>query len=98
MIVTDGDLRPVSSAQTEFNPSVPSINVHLRVRWLEEHIVVRKETAIPIVPTSKLCVTSLDVAEIRFRQLHCYVIIVEIPQRVTIERKEDVFAHGSLHM
>ena len=88
MVVTDRDLRPVWSAQTQFNPSVPSVNVHFGIRRLEEDIVVRKEPGVAIVPAAKLRVASLDVAEIRLRQLHGYVVIVEIPERVTIDRKE----------
>src|SRR5580765_4662931 len=95
MIVTDRDLRPVWSAQAEFNPSIPTVNVHFGIRRVEEDIVMRKEPRVPIVPTAKLPVPSLYVAEIRLRQLHCYIVIVEIPERVTIDRKERVFAHSS---
>ena len=94
MIVTDRDLRPVWSAQAQFNPSVPTVNVHFGIRRVEEDIVVREEPGVAIVPAAKLRVASLDVAEIRLRQLHGYVVIVEIPERVTIDRKERVFAHG----
>src|SRR5690349_8871056 len=96
MIVTDRDLRPVWSAQAQFNPSIAAVNVHFRIRRFKEDIVVREEPGIAIVPAAKLGVASLDVAEIRLRQLHCYVVIVEIPKRVTIDRKERVFADGSL--
>src|SRR5215510_1477141 len=96
MIVTDRDLRPVFSAQAQFNPCVAAVNVHFWIRRLEENIVVREESAVAVVPTSKLGVTSLDVAEIRLRQMQFYVVIVEIPERVTVERKEDILAHGSL--
>src|SRR6476661_482093 len=95
MIVTDRDLRPVWSAQAEFNPSIPTVNVHLRIRRVEEDIVMRKEPGVAIVPTAKLRVPSLDVAEIRLRQLHGYIVIVEIPERVTIDRKKRVFAYSS---
>src|SRR5882762_9242841 len=96
MVVTDCDLRPVWGAQAQFNPSVPSVDVHLRIRRIKENIVVREEPRVAIVPTAKLRVASLDVADIRLRQLHGYVVIVEIPERVTIDGKERVFAHGSL--
>src|SRR5262252_2203753 len=93
MVVTDRDLRPVFSAQAQFNPCVAAVNVHFWIRRLEEDVVVRKETAVAVVPSPKLGVTSLDVAEIRLRQLDCYVVIVEIPERVAIDRKERIFAH-----
>ena len=96
MVVPDRDLRPVWRAQAQFNPSVPSVDVHLGIRRLEEDIVVREEPGVAIIPAAKLRVASLDVAEIRLRQLHGYVVIVEIPERVTIDGKERVFAHGSL--
>src|SRR5262245_37602443 len=96
MIVTDRDLRIVFSAQAQFNPCVSAVNVHFWIRRLEENIVVREESAVAVVPSAELGIASLDVAEIRLRQLDCYVVIVEIPERVTIERKEGVFAHGSL--
>src|SRR5882757_5035902 len=95
MVVTDRDLRPVWRAQAQFNPSVPSVDVHLGIRRLEEDIVVRKEPGVAIVPTAKLRVASLDVAEIRLRQLHRDVVIVDIPQRVTIDRKDAVFVESS---
>src|SRR3954469_8784390 len=98
MIVTNRDLRPVWSAQTQFNPSVAPVNVHFGIRRVEEDIIVREETGVAIVPAAKLGVASLDVAEIRLRQLHGYVVIVEIPERVTINRKERVFAHGPLEV
>src|SRR5262249_44896862 len=98
MIVTDRDLRPVWRAQAQFNPSVAAVNVHFGIRWIEKDVVVRKEAAIAVVPTSKLRIARLDVAEIRLCQLHRYVVIVEIPERMTIEREESVFAHGSLDM
>src|SRR5438874_9244946 len=94
MIVTDRDLRPVWSAQTELNPNIPPVNVHFGIRRVEEDIVVRKEPGIAIVPTAKLRVASLYVAEIRLRQLHGYIVIVDIPERVTIDGKERVFAHS----
>src|SRR6476620_2563626 len=96
MVITDRDLRPVWRAQTQFNPGVPSVDVHFGVRRVEKNIVVREESPVAVVPTAKLGVASLDVAEIRFRQLHCDVVIVEIPERMTIDRKERVFAHRSL--
>src|SRR5215813_3678674 len=98
MIVTDRDLRPVCCAQSQFNPRVPSVNMHLGIRRIEEDIVMWKETAVAVVPTSKLRVARLDVAEIRFRQLHVYVVIVEVEQSMAIEREKDVFAHRSLEM
>src|SRR5258705_2959116 len=96
MFVTDRDLRPVWGAQTKFNPSIPSVDVHFGIRRLEEDIIVREEPRVAIIPAAKLGVASLDVAKIRLRQLHGYVVIVDIPKRVTIDRKERVFAHGSL--
>src|ERR1051326_8558844 len=96
MIVTDGDLRPFWRAQPQFNPGVPPVNMHFRIWRLEEDVIVREKAAVTVIPTSKLSVASLDVAEIRLRQLDCYIVIVQIPEGVTIERKEDVFAHGSL--
>src|SRR6476646_5491586 len=95
MVVTDRDLRPVWSPQADFNPSIPTVNVHFGIRRLKEDIAVRKEPGVAIVPAAKLGVASLDVAEIRLRQLHCYIVIVEIPERVTIDRKKRVFAHSS---
>src|SRR4051812_24840892 len=95
MVVTDRYFRPIWSAQTEFNPSVSAVNVHLGIRRLEEDIGVRKETAVAVIPTAKLRVASLDVAKIRLRQLHGYVVIIEIPERVTIDRKDAVFVKGS---
>src|SRR5438046_8232260 len=95
MIVTDGDLRPVWRAQAEFNPSVSPIDVHFGIRGIEEDIVVREEPCVAIVPVAKLGVASLNVAEIRLRQLHSDVVIVEIPERVTVDRKEHVFTHGT---
>src|SRR4029077_2711697 len=94
MVVTDRDLRPVWHAQPEFNLSVPTVNVHFGIRRLKEDIVVREESGVAIVPAAKLGVASLDVAEIRLRQLHCDVVIVEVPERVTINRKERIFTHG----
>src|SRR6266403_717301 len=96
MVVPDRDLRPVWRAQAQFNPSVPSVDVHLGIRRLEEDIGGREGPGVAIIPAAKLRVASLDVAEIRLRQLHGYVVIVDIPKRVTIDRKERVFAHGSL--
>src|SRR5205823_6603244 len=61
-------------------------------------IVVRKEPGIPVIPTAKFGVASFDVAEVRFRQLHRYVVIIEIPERVTVDRKYAVFVEGSLEV
>src|SRR4029450_1128571 len=91
MVVTDGDLRPVWRAQAQFNPSVPSVHVHFWIRRLEEDIIVRKEPRVAIIPSAKLGVPGVYVAEIRLRQLHRDVVIVEIPERVTIDRKHTVF-------
>src|SRR5882724_12132880 len=96
MVVTDRDLRPVWRAQAQFNPSVPSVDVHFGIRRLEEDIVVREEPGVAIIPAAKLSVASLYVAEIRLRQLHGYVVVIEVPERVTIDGKERVFAHSSL--
>src|SRR6476661_9079953 len=94
MIVTDRDFRPVWSAQAEFNPSIPPVNVHFGIRRFEEDIIVREESGVAIVPAAELGVASLDVAEIRLRQLHGYVVIIEIPERVTVDGKERIFTHG----
>src|SRR5947207_3144531 len=96
MVITDRDLRPVWCAQAQFNPRVSAIDVHFGIGRLKKHIVVRKEPAVTIVPTAKLGVASLDVPEIRFRQLHRDIVIVEIPERVTIDRKYAVFVESSL--
>src|SRR6516165_6485676 len=94
MLVTDRDFRPVWSAQPKFKPGVSAINVHFGIRRVEKHIVVRKESRVAIIPTAKFGIASLDVAEVRLRQLHCYVVIVEIPECVTINREGRVFANG----
>ena len=70
--------------------------MHFWIRRFKKDIVVREESGVAIVPAAKLRVASLDVAEIRLRQLHGYIVIVEIPERVTVDRKERVLAHGSL--
>src|SRR5438034_579463 len=98
MVVTHRDLRPVRSAQAQFNPSIPTVNVHFGIWRVEEDIVVRAEPGVAIVPTPKLRVASLDVAEIRLRKLHGYVVIVEIPERMTIDRKKRVFTYGSFEV
>ena len=72
--------------------------MHFGIRRLKEDIVVREESGVAIVPAAKLRVASLDVAEIRLRQLHGYVVIVEIPERVTIDRKHAVFVESSLEV
>src|SRR5215469_16664253 len=94
MIVTDCNFRPVRSPQPKFNPSVAAIDVHFGIGGIEKHIVVREEPAVAVIPTAKLGVASLDVAEVRLRQLHGYVVIVEIPERVTTNREGRVFANG----
>src|SRR4030095_3927762 len=98
MVVTDRDLRPVWRTQPQFNPSVPSVNVHFWIRRFKKDVIVRKKTRVAIIPTAKLRVASLDVAEIRLRQLHGYIVIVEIPERVTIDRKHAVFVQSSLEV
>ena len=85
MRITDGNLWPIWYTQAQFNPSFASIDVHFRKRWWKEHVIVRKEPPISIVPTAKLSKASLDVAEVRLRQLHSDIVIVEIPERVTID-------------
>ena len=69
--------------------------MHFGIGRVEKHIVVRKEPAVAIIPAAKFRVASLYVAEIRFRQLHGHVVIVEIPERVTIDRKYAVFVESS---
>ena len=59
---------------------------------------MRKEPAVAIVPTAELGITGLDVTEIRLRQLHGYVVIVEIPDRVTVDRKHAVLVESSLEV
>src|SRR4029453_15499593 len=95
MLVTDGDFRPIWCAQAEFNPRVPAVNVHFRIGRFKEDIVMRKEPGVAIVPAANLGVARLDIAEIRLHQLYGYVVIVEIPERVTIDRKEAVFVESS---
>ena len=96
MVVTNRDFRPIWCPQAQFNPCVPAINVHFGIRRLEKYIVVREEPAVAIIPTAEFGKTSLDVAEVGFRQLHPYVVIVEIPERVTIDREQAVFVKSSL--
>src|SRR5439155_13706871 len=96
VVVTNRDFRPIWCPQAQFNPCVPAINVHFGIRRLEKYIVVRKEPAVAIIPTAEFGKTSLDVAEVGFRQLHPYVVIVEIPERVTIDREQAVFVKSSL--
>ena len=60
----------------------------------KKYIIVRKESAVPVVPTAKFGKTGLDVTKFRLRQLHLYVVIVGIPDRVTINRKDGVFANS----
>src|SRR5436305_8300239 len=98
MIVTNRYFRPIRCAQAQFNPRVPAIDVHFGIRRIEKHIIVRKEPAIAVIPTAKLCVTSLEVAKVGFGQLERYVVIVEIPKRVTSERELSVFADSSLQV
>src|SRR5262245_705791 len=69
--------------------------MHFGISRVEEDIIVRKKSPVAVIPTPKLSVPSLDVAEIGLRQLHGYVVIVEIPERVTIDRKERVFSDSS---
>src|SRR6266542_3619340 len=57
---------------------------------------MRKEAAVPIIPTAKFGKTSLDVTELWLRQLQCYVVIVEIPQGVAVERKQAIFVKSLL--
>src|SRR5206468_3685769 len=55
------------------------------------HVIVRKKPGVTIVPSAKLRVPGLDVAEVRLRQLHRYIVIVEVPERVTIDREQSIF-------
>src|SRR5438046_1573800 len=96
MVVSDCYFWPVRRTQAEFNPRVPSIDVHFRIRRFKEDVVMRKERGVAIIPTAKLGIACLDVAEIRLRQLHRYVVIVEIPECVTIDRKHAVLVESSL--
>src|SRR4051812_3583056 len=98
MIVTNRYFRPIRCAQAQFNPRVPAIDVHFGIRRIEKHIVVRKESAVAVIPTAKLGVTSLEVAEIGFGELKRYVVIVEIPECVTSDRELSVFADSSLQV
>src|SRR5256885_400644 len=98
MVVTNRYFRPILCTQAQFNPRVSAIDVHFGVRRVKKHIVRRKNPAAAVIPTAKLCVASLDVAEVGFRELERYVVIVEIPERVTIDRKLRVFADSSLQV
>src|SRR5690242_2441788 len=98
MVVTNGNFRPVWRAQAYLDPRVAAIDVHFRIRRIEKDVIVRKEPAVAIVPTPKLGVASFDVAEVRFRQLHRKIVVVEIPERMTINRKYAVFVECSLEM
>ena len=57
---------------------------------------MRKESAVPIVPTAKFGKTGLDVTELRLRQLDLYVVIVGIPDPVAVDRKQAVLAESPL--
>ena len=70
--------------------------MHFGIGRIEKDIIVRKEPRIPVIPTAKLRVARLYVAEVRLRQLHRDVVIVDIPERVTIDRKQAVFVESSL--
>src|SRR5947208_12442239 len=98
MIVTNRYFRPIRCTQAQFNPRVPAIDVHFGIRRIEKHIVVRKEPAIAVIPTAKLGVTTLEVAEIGFCELERYVVIVEIAEFVTSDRKLTVFAESTLQV
>src|ERR1051325_5628156 len=58
----------------------------------------RNKTAIAIVPASKFAVTRLDVAELRLYQLQLHVVIVNVPERVAVDRQRRVFADAVLVM
>ncbi|KAF5407856.1 MAG: hypothetical protein Udaeo2_19780 [Candidatus Udaeobacter sp.] len=70
--------------------------MHFGKRRREKYIVVRKEGAVPIVPAAKFSKTGLNITELRFRQLDLYVVIVRIPDRVAVDRKQAVFAKRPL--
>ena len=72
--------------------------MHFGIRRLKEDIIVRKEPRVAIIPTAKLAITRLYVAEIRHSQLQRYIVIVEIPQCVTINREHSVFTDDPLHV
>src|SRR5205823_10639902 len=86
--------RPIWCAQAQFNPRVPAVDVHFGVGRVEKHVIVRKKPGVTIVPSAKLRVPGLDVAEVRLRQLHRYIVIVEVPERVTIDREQSIFVES----
>src|SRR5438067_2387754 len=98
MIVTDRNFRPIRCPQAHFNPCVPAIDVHFGIGRVEKNIIVRKEPGVAIVPAAKFLVTGLYVAEIRLRQLQRYIVVVEVPKSMTIQRKLRVFANSSLQV
>jgi len=95
MRVTDRYFGPIWYTQAQLNPRVPSIDVHFGKRWREKRAaIVRKESAVPVVPTAKFRKAGLDVTKLWLRQLHFYVVIVDVPDGVTIHREGGVFANS----
>src|SRR6476659_1037981 len=93
MVVTDGNFRPIWCAQAQFNPRVASVDMHFGIGWREKRAaIVRKEPAVPVVPTAKFGKASLNVTELWLRQLHLYVVIVGVPDCVTVNGKGRIFA------
>jgi hypothetical protein len=70
--------------------------VHFGKWWFKEDVIVWKESAVSVIPTAELSKTSFDIAELWLRQLQRYVVIVGIPDRVAVDRKQAVFAQRPL--
>jgi hypothetical protein len=67
--------------------------MHFGIGWREKRAaIVRKEPAVPVVPTAKFGETSLNVTELFLRQFHLNVVIVGVPDCVAINCKGRVFA------
>ena len=96
MRVTDRNFGPIWDTQAQFNPSVTPIDVHFGKWRRKKHVIVREESAVPIVPTAKFGKTGLDVTELRLRQLDLYVVIVGIPDGVAVDRKQAVLPESLL--
>jgi hypothetical protein len=94
--VTDRYFGPIWYTQAQFHPSVTPIDVHFGKWRRKKHIIVREESAVPIVPTAKFGKTGLDVTKLRLRQLDLYVVIVGIPDPVAVDRKQAVLAERPL--
>ena len=95
--VTDRYFGPIWYTQTQFNPRVASVDVHFGKRRREKRAaIVRKEPAVPIVPTAEFSKTGFDITELWLRQLQCYIVIVGIQDRVAVDRKQAVLAQRPL--